>query len=92
MFLWIIQLKNVFVVHNGISSGIDIVQYSRNQPLQLCWIQMQISGTYTMIQLAGLKLKLWAKCQSFYFCYKTYIPRVLLVNLFKQTHSSDTFA
>jgi hypothetical protein len=53
----------VFVVHNGISSGIDIVQYSRNQPLQLCWIQMQIRGTYTMIQLAGLKLKLWAKCQ-----------------------------
>ena len=53
----------MFVVHNGISSGIDIVQYSRNQPLQLCWIQMQIRGTYTMIQLAGLKLKLWAKCQ-----------------------------
>jgi len=47
------------VVNHGISSGIDIVPYSSNQPLQLCWIQMQMSGTYTMIQLAGLKLKLW---------------------------------
>jgi len=32
----------VFVENHGLLSGIDIVTYTINQPLKLCWIQMQM--------------------------------------------------
>jgi hypothetical protein len=54
---------------------------------------MQMGMTYTMVHHTGLNvvpwLKLNAKCQSYYFCNKTYIPHVLLMNLFKQTYTTD---
>ena len=56
MFLLIILLKNVLVENHGLLSGINIVPYSINQPLQLCKIQMQMSGAYTVVQHAGLNV------------------------------------
>ena len=82
-----IQLKKVFVENHGLLSGNNIVPYLINQQLKLCWIQMQkMGGTYTIVQHhAGLNvvlyLKLSAKCQPFDFCYKTYTPHILLMNL-----------
>jgi len=48
MFLWIIQLKNVFVENHGLWSEIDMV--SIDQPLKVCWIQMQMCGAYNKVQ------------------------------------------
>ena len=44
----------------------------------------------TTDRVTRILLKARAKGQSFYFCYKAYIPRVLLINVFKQTHPSDS--
>ena len=52
MFLLIILL----VENHGLLSGINIVPYSINQPLQLCKIQMQMSGAYTVVQHVGLNV------------------------------------
>ena len=49
-FYELFSLIKVFVENHGLLSGIDIVAYSFNQPLKLCWIQMQIGGAYTMVQ------------------------------------------
>jgi len=46
MFSLIIQLKNVFIENHGLLSGIDVVAYSFNKPLNLCWIQMQMGVAY----------------------------------------------
>ena len=88
----------MFVENHGLLFRIDIVPYSINQPLKLCLSQILMDGTYTMVQYVGLNVVQYkkcslssVKCQSFHFCYKTYIPRVLLVNLLKQTHPSDSF-
>ena len=59
-FLWcfykLFTKKNVFVKNHCLLyvSGTDMVSYSINQPLRLCWIQMQMGGAYDMIQHAGL--------------------------------------
>ena len=47
-----------------------------------------MGGAYTMVLHAALSF-LKKKCQSFHFCYKAYLPSVLLMNIFKQTHYSD---
>jgi hypothetical protein len=54
------------------------------------WIdQLYLSGRGFEDQISwpGQGIGFPAKCQSFYFCYKTYIPRVLL----KNTHHSYSF-
>jgi hypothetical protein len=39
----------VFVENHVLLSGSDIVQYLINQPLKLCWIQMQMGGAHTLV-------------------------------------------
>ena len=40
--------------------------------------------------ISNITWRSWS-CQSFYLYYKFYIPCVLLINIFKQTHPSDSF-
>jgi hypothetical protein len=47
----------VFVENHGLLSGIDMVQYSINQPLKLCPNLMQMGGAFTMVQHTGLKFQ-----------------------------------
>ena len=49
-----IQFKNLFVENLSLLSGIYIVPCSIIHPLKLLWIQMQMGGSYTMVQHAGL--------------------------------------
>jgi hypothetical protein len=70
-----------------------------NNPSKLYWIRIQMSGAYTMVHHAdlniGSELKRVPNANHFiyvanhiYLCYKTYISRVLLMNIFKQAHPS----
>ena len=73
-----------------------------NNPSKLYWIRIQMSGAYTMVHDAdlniGSELKRVPNANHFtyvanhiYLCYKTYISRVLLMNIFKQAHPSGYF-
>jgi len=42
---------------------------------------MQMNGADAMIQHAGLNVVSLLKYQSFYICFKTYMPHVLLMNI-----------
>ena len=45
LFLWIIGIKMCFFAENdGLLFGIDIVPYSINKQLKLCWIQYKWAG------------------------------------------------
>jgi hypothetical protein len=58
---------------------IDIVPCQINKPLKRCCVQMQMNGADAMIQHAGLNVVSLLTYQSFYICFKTYIPHVLLM-------------
>ena len=51
--------KNVFIESHGLLSGFDIILYPINQSLKLYCIQIQMGGTYTMVQLAGPNVVLY---------------------------------
>ena len=71
----------MFAENDGILCGIDIVPCQINQPLKRCCVQMQMNGADAMIQHAGLNVVSLLKYQSFYICFKTYMPHVLLMNI-----------
>lgn len=84
------HLKNVLIESHGLLSGIDYVAYSFNKPLNLCWIQMKMGVVYDMyVWMLHHSLSSISQYQLFYFSYKTFISRILLMNLLKTINLLD---
>ena len=67
----------MFVENHSLLSGTDEIPYSMNQN--------EMGGDYSMVIVPYLKMSIIS------FLLQNDIPHVLLVNLFKQTHPSDSF-